>query len=226
VAIIARGGGSPADLDVFNDERVARAIASSRVPVVTAIGHQKDRVLADDVADLSASTPSSAAERVIPQRRELAAAIAHLSLEGRRAIECRMAHASARLSRTRHAIADLTGSKLQRHRTRIHRSHGEAGRQLLARIGRARSVVQRRQADVLGVLMQRASRERARIERATASLSALDPRAVLARGYAFLSDEQGRVVSCITDARRQKKLRISLGDGDLIVQVPRRSQLS
>jgi exodeoxyribonuclease VII large subunit len=128
-----------------------------------------------------------------------------------------------RLASARAALMGLAGAKLQRHRARIQRAHGDACRQLSARVHRSKSSLHRRHVELTRLLMQRVTRERSRVERLTASLAALDPTAVLDRGYAILSDERGKVVSSIADARRERKLTIRLRDGDLIVHVPRRS---
>lgn len=79
VLIIGRGGGSIEDLWAFNDESVIRAVAASRIPIVSAVGHEVDRTLTDDAADLRAATPSGAAEQVVPDRRELMAQMRHLA---------------------------------------------------------------------------------------------------------------------------------------------------
>jgi exodeoxyribonuclease VII large subunit len=106
VVIVARGGGSAEDLWAFNDERVARAIAAMRVPVVTGVGHEVDTTIADHVADVRAATPSNAAELVVPERAALeeriASAVRHLS----RAFETRLGRERLLLMRLEAKLRD------------------------------------------------------------------------------------------------------------------------
>lgn len=219
VVIIARGGGTAADLDAFNDETVARAIAACRLPVVTAIGHETDRSLADDVADLRVGTPSMAAERTIPERRHLVVALTQLRRRAQQALEGRVREARTRLHAARAAVARITSAKFYHHRNRLVRSREALSRQAGARLQRTRSRLGHRQTELPRLMSYRMGRERARVDRLAAALAALDPTAVLSRGYAILSDERGRVVSSVAEARLAGALTIRLRDGDLVVQV-------
>jgi exodeoxyribonuclease VII large subunit len=201
------------------DETLARAIASCRVPVVTAIGHETDRSLADDVADLRVGTPSMAAERTIPERRHLATALVQLRQRALHAVEGRLRGARSKLQAARSAVARVASTKFQRHRDRLARSREALSRQAGARLHRTKSRLGSRRTELNRLMSNRLGCERARIERLTAELAALDPTAVLSRGYAILSDERGQVVSSVAEARRAGRLSIRVRDGDLLVQV-------
>lgn len=199
VIILARGGGAAEDLAAFNDEAVVRAVFACRVPVVTGVGHEIDRTLVDDVADLRAPTPSAAAELCVPSILEIAA---------------RIGEARERLER---GVALAVGG--QRLRLGHLRTH-------LGRLDPGRSIAPRR-ALVQGLAVRNARRQRTMLEAARAGLAlqtgllrALDPGAVLGRGYAALSDPvTGAPLSRVMEATPGQTLRADLADGALLGRI-------
>jgi len=193
VLIVGRGGGSIEDLWAFNDEGVARAIFASRMPVVSAVGHETDWTIADLVADVRAPTPSGAAELVVPDCRELTAGI-----DG----------AGPRLARALRAQADSARARLTA---------------LLARPGLRRpeqmlSEYAMRVDDATGklgaVVGERLRRWDARLETLGAKLEALGPPAVLARGYSITRRAaDGAVVTQWTQVRPGEDVEIALHRG-------------
>src|SRR5215211_2783174 len=181
VVIVARGGGSLADLFAFCDETLCRTVALLRVPVIASVGHHADRTLIDDVAAVSCSTPTHAAEAAVPvdcgaARAQLHGLAARLERQGRRAIVER-ARTLAGLSR---APADHVG----RHRTRLHQQLREL------RASSARAVAEGRRANArrAGALERNAQPDRARarqLDTMAMALAAHDPQRTLERGYAL-----------------------------------------
>lgn len=171
VMIVGRGGGAREDLSCFNDEAVVRAIAASATPVVSAVGHEIDVTLADLVADARAPTPSAAAEMVIPDRRELMTQVAGLALRAERALT---------------AKASVLRERLRRLRT----SHGLRAphNQVQQRALRLDDLGARLKTAAAAVLLRHGGTLRAMADR----LRALDPRAVLARGYTLCLDHATR----------------------------------
>jgi len=195
VVIVARGGGSLEDLWAFNSESVARAIAASRIPVVTGVGHETDVTIADLAADLRAPTPSAAAAAVVPDAAELAAALEAMT-------DRLAALAMERLAMKRQELARAE------HLLRLHDP-----RRMLAQ-QRQRLDEQMRRA-VTAVQHQRSLR-RLRLAGLQARLEALDTRAVLARGYAIIRD--GATGTVLRSARRAspgQAIGIDLHDGHL-----------
>jgi exodeoxyribonuclease VII large subunit len=210
VIIVGRGGGSATDLSAFNDERVVRAVAAARVPVVSAVGHEIDLTLCDLAADRRASTPTAAAEMVVPVLADLSAALGKEERRLRRELDLRLARAREELDRLaerarRRAERDIGVRRgelvaLERRRDDQHpsarllarrRAIAELTQRLEARHPRA-AIAQARALTV--ALDQRASAAIAKtrgaavaeLGRLAAQLHALSPLAVLDRGYAML----------------------------------------
>ncbi len=193
VLIVGRGGGSIEDLWAFNDERVARAIFAARVPVISGIGHEVDVTIADFVADLRAPTPSAAAELCVPDRRELAGAVAAARERLRAALAERLGEGRGAVAAARR---DLARSSPQR----------------LVDTGRGRLDAQARSAG--RALRHSGQLQRERVLALERQLAALDPRAVLARGYAVVTDRgSGVPLAGAADAHPGRALRITLADG-------------
>jgi exodeoxyribonuclease VII large subunit len=214
VAIVARGGGSLADLLAFCDETLCRTVALLRVPVIASVGHHTDRTLIDDVAAVSCSTPTHAAEAAVPlhvpaARAALARDTARLTRHGRRAVSDR-ARALARMSRA-------PGEHVTRHRRALHQEVREMRASARRRVdaerratARRAETLARRAAAAAGP--QRASRER-RLDGLAAALAAHDPERTLARGYALVQDAAGQPVTGVAAARAAGAVRIRFADG-------------
>jgi exodeoxyribonuclease VII large subunit len=225
VIIIARGGGSAEDLAGFNHEGLARAVADSKIPVISAIGHETDFTIVDFVADLRAPTPSAAAELVIRSRQEIEAQADDLYRRLERGLRYRLLMARQELTdRAQHgAFARMMDGihrrqqKLDEQRFRLEK----AERQLLERCHRRcenvsatvrhydarrrlaaiRQQLQAQVTNLAAATHRRLLESRGALDRRTASLEALSPVAILNRGYALVFDAKGRLVK---DAARFK----------------------
>jgi exodeoxyribonuclease VII large subunit len=218
VLIVCRGGGSLDDLWAFNDERVVRAVAGTAMPVICGVGHETDVTLADFAADLRAPTPTAAAELATPTRQA--------GLEVLDAIEREMQR------RVRDRI-DTQWQRLDRHAQRLLRPsqgvHQQAQRlallahRLQSHPRRAALAQRARLAHWHGELRHAAAMRLAAHQQRLASLAArlrtLDPQQVLARGYAWLTDDAGRAVMSIDQLAVGAALKAVLGDGSAQVRV-------
>ena len=192
--ITGRGGGSIEDLWAFNDERVARAIYDSEIPVISAVGHEPDVTIADFVADVRAATPSNAAELAVPDRQELQGFIA--------ASRSRMeALLSARLGAEREKLRQLTGRRVLQDPS--------------AYLADRRIALDHAQALLLSAYRGRLTRERARLGSAAAALDAMSPLKVLSRGYAIAETADGGILRSKAGASAGDRLRLLLADGEL-----------
>lgn len=201
VILLARGGGSLEDLWAFNDERVARAIAACRVPVVSGVGHEVDFTIADFVADLRAPTPSAAAAAIVPDQRELYAQVLAFS-------DRLDASAKNRLDDLRERLATRT-RWLQLHDPR--RVLAEQGQRVDDLAHRLRTMTE-----------QQLLLRRTRLAAAQAGLQAMNPHAVLNRGYAAIQDAQsGKTLVKAEQAHRGQQVIIRLQDGSLGAEVTR-----
>ncbi len=195
VMIVGRGGGSKEDLWAFNEEIVARAIAASEIPVISAVGHETDVTIADLVADLRAPTPSAAAELVVQNRLELERHLDQLML---------------RLGRQMRWQINLLNSRLDGLKKRL-KSPAEQLRQQQQQVAQLRSRL------VQGMRFVTQERHHC-LNQLTGRLTALSPTAVLNRGYAIvLHDNEVVLSSCQVQSRDD--LRVILAQGQLQVKV-------
>ena len=243
VLVLARGGGSLEDLWAFNDERLARAIAACAVPVVSAVGHETDFSLADFAADVRAPTPSVAAELLVPGRddldrrlRALDARLRNLQSQHLRQRMQRADRAALRLNALRprarldllhrrqaEALRRLTAAWQQRlDRERAHLRHADAvlraahPRRRIARLReRLASLANRPQA----CIARRLGSDALRLRALARSLETVSPLATVARGYAILQHDDGRIVRSVLDAAPGDRLEARVSDGTLRLRV-------
>lgn len=185
--VLTRGGGSFEELMAFNDEQLARDIFASRIPVLAAIGHERDVTLAEEAADVRGSTPTDAARRLVPDRRDVEYEIA---------------------SRIR-SMSDSLLRRLQENRTALHRIL-ESGSHWASRY---RIQVDAWASATEGGMRQLLESNRERLQHLTRLLKGLDPTAVLARGYSFVQDTRGRVISGVSRLGRGQAIFVRMKDG-------------
>ena len=241
VAIVARGGGSLADLLCFCDETLCRTVALLGVPVIASVGHHTDRTLLDDVAAVSCSTPTHAAEAAVGidcrrARAEAAAAAARLRDHGRRALQPRATlpvsasrlrdHGRrAVLSRAR-LLATLSrapADHLARQRTRLHQQLREARAGSRRRLAGERALTQRRalvlQRKVQSSLLDCLRRHPNELNQLALTLAAHDPQRTLERGYALVQSPSGEPISTAARARETADLRLRFADDTIPARV-------
>lgn len=200
VILLVRGGGSPEDLWAFNDERVARAVAASRVPVVSGVGHETDFSLADFAADRRAPTPSAAAELSTPDRADLAAGLRQEILHMDQSMRAYLKTRQQQVAQVAQALHYLSPS---------------------ARFGSARQRVDDLLTRSDAAWEHRLAREKQHVVGLTARLAALNPEAVLRRGYAIVRDQKsGRILPLAKRIRPGQALLLQMQDGE----VPARSE--
>lgn len=239
VLLLVRGGGSLEDLWSFNEERVARAIAASDLPIVSGVGHETDFTIADFVADARAPTPSAAASLAVPDQQALVEQLAVgeqrlLRLAGH-GLERRFQHIDAtarhlhalhprqRLARMRERLDTFT---LRLARARQHALH-DASRQLGMLESRLMQNSPKQRIQLLGArvvsredafingMARRLSAHEGRLRQLAGNLHVLSPLATLERGYAILNDESGKPVTEIGKVQPGDTLRALLRDGVL-----------
>ena len=190
--IVARGGGSLEDLAPFNSEKVARAIFGSRLPVISAVGHETDFTIADFVADLRAATPTAAAAAALPRYDELEQRAGELKQRAVLALQQRLQQEKQLLDYTITArFYRRPGERLQRARERLARA-GQGLRQLILHRLKVKG-------------LQLAALED--------KLEGGSPLKLISRGYSFCRDEEGRVVRSISDLQVGQRLRLRFQDG-------------
>lgn len=198
VIIIARGGGSVEDLWAFNDERVVRAIFAAQHPIISGIGHEIDFTMADFVADQRAPTPSAAAELAVPDIEELVLLV--------------------------HGLQSALTSEMQSLLRQQRRQVESLLRTLDSLSPQARLDNNRQRVDMLAGRLERAvhrrlERAQSRLDILHRGLTAVSPQATLARGYAIVRDENGRLIKTISHVHRGDTLQVQVADGAFPVTV-------
>jgi exodeoxyribonuclease VII large subunit len=239
VIIVGRGGGSIEDLWCFNEEAVARAIFNSRVPVISAVGHETDFTIADFVADLRASTPSAAAEIVTAARDEISARLLGLKEAMATTVRYRLLElrghvqelqASRAFDGVRHdirraavafdeAVYAMEAAWRQRLKRQRARLNGTALRLRDTDIRRA-TIERRRALDLLTQRLQSGERmaldgHREHFAVLSGKLHSLSPLAVLGRGYAIAFDARGRIIKRAEGVQPGERLRVRVADGEI-----------
>ncbi|WP_311220589.1 MULTISPECIES: exodeoxyribonuclease VII large subunit [unclassified Acidovorax] len=224
VILLVRGGGSIEDLWAFNDEQVARMIVASPVPLVSGVGHETDFTIADFCADLRAPTPTAAAELVSQPR---AVWLGALDLLGER-----LQDALQRQMDVRHQRLDMAVQRLGRPSGLVGRQqlqlarHGQRMRHaVLLKLQCLAQERQALQARLPVAVDRRLAAQTERLERAALRLQLLDPRLVLQRGYALLTDAQGQPVTRPSQVHPGDALVGQLADGEIDLTVSQRRLL-
>ena len=190
--ITGRGGGSIEDLWAFNDERVARAIFASRIPVISAVGHEPDVTISDYVADLRASTPSNAAELAVPDWREIRESLEGYDIRARQAVRKRLQTLSQRLDslKNRRVFQDPTSG-----------------------IGDRRLRLDHIRDRLTAAEEKRISSDKQRFIKLGASLDAMSPLRVLSRGYAVAVNDRGETIKSVHQVSIGERLELRVSDG-------------
>ncbi|HEU5188351.1 MAG TPA: exodeoxyribonuclease VII large subunit [Methylomirabilota bacterium] len=243
VVIVGRGGGSIEDLWAFNDERVARAIVASRVPVISAVGHETDYTIADFVADLRAPTPSGAAELVVREKLAVMEMLVDLHDRLRLAMASQMARRRERVASllrrrvltepsralrewTRRldeaqaglATAARAHQRMLRHRVEL-ATNALSSQHPLARISHGAAVLAQLRGRLAASATHRAKHSRHRLAAAVGRLQSLSPLAVLGRGYSLTRLPSGAVVRTAASLRAGDTIEVLLAEGAVDAQV-------
>jgi exodeoxyribonuclease VII large subunit len=243
VVIVGRGGGSIEDLWAFNDERVARAIVASRVPVISAVGHETDYTIADFVADLRAPTPSGAAELVVREKLAVMEMLVDLHDRMRLAMASQMARRRERVASllrrrvltepsralrewTRRldeaqaglATAARAHQRMLRHRVEL-ATNALSSQHPLARISHGAAVLAQLRGRLAASATHRAKHSRHRLAAAVGRLQSLSPLAVLGRGYSLTRLPSGAVVRTAASLRAGDAIEVLLAEGAVDARV-------
>jgi len=220
VAIVARGGGSLADLLCFCEEGLCRTVALLAVPVIASVGHHTDRTLLDDVAAISCSTPTHAAEVAVGldcagARAELLGRASRMREHGRRAVLSR--------ARTLTALSRAPAAHIERQRARLHQRLREVRAGSRRRVQSEREITQRRalvlERKVSSTVRDCRTRRPQELQRLLLGLAGHDPQRTLERGYALVQSRDGEPIATAAQARRARKLELRFADDTVSAKV-------
>jgi len=220
VLIVGRGGGSLEDLWCFNEESVARAIVASQIPVISAVGHEIDFTISDFVADLRAATPSAAAELVVGRKDAFEGALDEMS---RRLMRALRDYGAALRNRLQVAAGSYVFRE-PRNLVRQYYQHLDSLKLRIHHVVKGGASEGHQRLDDFGVRMihelkLRTQSSAQEIRRLDSQLKALNPLAVLTRGYSITRDEQGRIVRTIKDVTVGRRITTRVGQGTIESEV-------
>ena len=204
IIITGRGGGSIEDLWAFNDERVARAIYDSELPVISAVGHEPDVTISDYVADVRASTPSNAAEVAVPNAADMRELLENLGIRQSQAVRKKMITISSKLEELKKRRVLQTP---------------------MAYVDSKRAEFDYVKDKFIAAADRSNSAKRRDFVRLAASLDAMSPLKVLGRGYAIAADIRGELIRSIDDVKTDDKLRLCVNDGIIKCRVEEREAI-
>jgi exodeoxyribonuclease VII large subunit len=243
VLIVGRGGGSIEELWAFNEERVARAIFSSRIPIISAVGHETDFTIADFVADLRAPTPTGAAELAVPHIEELMDRVLQRQARLLRVMQEKFRFEKERLNRVQKSYAfryphrlyeqklehvDKLTERLVRGTSRLslikkgqheilykrlQRNHPRAG------LLEARNHFERTQKELNRFMVQIFSKKQTDFNHVLSTLQALSPLKIMERGYSLAYTEDNQLVKTVKQVKVNEQVQIKLSDGSLYCNV-------
>lgn len=193
VIIVGRGGGSMEDLWAFNDEALARCVASSDIPVISAVGHETDFTICDFAADLRAPTPSAAAELAVPETEDIKRRLENINIRNRNTIGGRIEIYKGRLDRLSRAGVLSSPERLL------------DGRRM--NVLYCSEKLQRRANDIC-------NEEKIKLARTVSKLEALNPLGIISRGYSAVTDSEGGVVRSVSQLSKGQSIRVRFADGD------------
>ena len=196
--IVGRGGGSMEDLWCFNDEMVARAIYDSKIPVISAVGHEPDVTISDFVADLRAATPSNAAELAVPDQDALRQTLDDLQNAMAVAMQAKIARAGERLT-------NLSGRPVLK--------------SPLASFEGRRKALELLENRLLAAQSSTVAKNRQRFVAQVSKLDAMSPLKVLTRGYAMVAKEDGQIVRSVSDVKPKDPIAVRVSDGTIVATV-------
>lgn len=196
--IVGRGGGSMEDLWAFNDEKVAKAIYDSAIPVISAVGHEPDVTISDFVADLRAATPSNAAELAVPDQDALRQTLDGMSSNMMAALQQKILNARRHLKVLSESAALQSPESYLQHRKK------------------ALQLLENR---LISAQVQQHNRKNQRFIALTAKLDAMSPLKVLTRGYSMVEKKNGQLVRSVSDLSMEESVKITLSDGQFTATV-------
>lgn len=220
VMIVGRGGGSLEDLWAFNEEIVARAIYNSKIPVISAVGHEPDVTIADFVADLRAPTPSGAAELAVPDRGELSILIDREQERLMAALENRLNGLANRLQAQEDRLARCTPAQYVAERRRRTEELIErmrlAQRRKIDSLKTSFSYHEKKLRDMPDILLER---RRGKLQSLSGQLDALSPLRVLARGFSVVTDAQNKIITDSADLQTGDAVTLRFAQGTAQAQI-------